>query len=76
MLQKKDKKELDNLTRASVKKEMAKPRMAKSARIAERNLDSTQISERLSDSPGVDSKLTRELSDHWDSLLLVTNEVP
>jgi hypothetical protein len=32
------KKELDGATRASVKKEMAKPRMAKSAREAEANL--------------------------------------
>ncbi len=33
------KKEPDNATRATVKKEMAKPRMAKSARIAELNND-------------------------------------
>jgi hypothetical protein len=32
MLNKKDKKELDNATLVSVKKEMAKPRVAKSAR--------------------------------------------
>jgi hypothetical protein len=43
----KEKKELDNSTRAIVKKEMAKPRMAKSARIAELNLRATRISERL-----------------------------
>lgn len=43
----KEKKELDNSTRAIVKKEMAKPRMAKSARIAELNLRITRISERL-----------------------------
>jgi hypothetical protein len=47
MLRRKSKKELDNSTRASVKKEMAKPRMAKSARIAEGNLDTARISERL-----------------------------
>ena len=34
MRRKQDKKRLSNATRASVKKEMAKPRMAKSARIA------------------------------------------
>jgi hypothetical protein len=34
----KGKRELDNSTRARVKKEMAKPRMAKSAKIAQRNL--------------------------------------
>jgi hypothetical protein len=33
MLSKKSKKELDNSTLASVKKELAKPRLAKSARI-------------------------------------------
>ena len=38
MLHRKIKKERGNLTHASVKKEMAKPRMAKSARIAQRNL--------------------------------------
>jgi hypothetical protein len=37
-MKKKAKKDLGEATRASVKKEMAKPRMAKSARIAERNL--------------------------------------
>jgi hypothetical protein len=38
MLHKKGKRDPDNSTRARVKKEMAKPRMAKSARIAQRNL--------------------------------------
>jgi hypothetical protein len=38
MLQKKSKRESDSSTRARVNKEMAKPRMAKSARIAEQNL--------------------------------------
>jgi hypothetical protein len=33
----------DDATRASVKKEMAKPRMAKSARIMELILDTTRI---------------------------------
>ena len=45
MLRRKGKKELDKSTYASVKKEMAKPRMAKSARIAELNLDSARSSE-------------------------------
>jgi hypothetical protein len=35
MLHKKGKRDSDNSTRARVKKEMAKPRMAKSARIAQ-----------------------------------------
>ena len=51
MLHKNGKKELDNSTRASVKKEMAKPRMSKSARIAARNLDTTRISERPANGP-------------------------
>jgi hypothetical protein len=51
MLSKKGKKELDNSTLASVKKELAKPRMAKSARIAERNLVTTPISQRLVNGP-------------------------
>jgi hypothetical protein len=38
MLRRKGKKELDNSTRASVKKEMAKPRMAKSVRESQINL--------------------------------------
>lgn len=42
------KKELDNATRASVRKEMEKPRMARSARIAELNLDTARIREQPS----------------------------
>jgi hypothetical protein len=38
-----NKKEPDNATRASVKKEMAKPRMAKSVRTAELNLESERV---------------------------------
>jgi hypothetical protein len=48
MLHKKGKKETVNATRASVKKEMAKPRMARSARIAELNLDTERIPEQPS----------------------------
>jgi hypothetical protein len=40
-----NKKELGRATRASVEREMAKPRMAKSARIAELNLDTARIPE-------------------------------
>lgn len=43
MLHKKSKKEVGDATRASVTKEMAKPRMAKSARIRERSLDTARI---------------------------------
>jgi hypothetical protein len=42
------KKNLINATRASVTKEMGKPRMARSAKIAELNLDTTRISEQPS----------------------------
>ena len=45
MLNNKHKKELGKATRASVQKEMAKPRMSKSARIAELNLDTSRIPE-------------------------------
>jgi len=38
-----NKKESDSATRASIKKEMAKPRMAKSARKAELNLDAERV---------------------------------
>src|ERR1700677_4269449 len=39
----KGKKKLSDATRASVRQEMAKPRMTRSARIAERNLDPARI---------------------------------
>ena len=45
MRPKKSKKTLVDATRASVKKEMAKPRIAKSARIAERKLDTARSPE-------------------------------
>ena len=48
MMHKKSKKARDDMTRASVTKEMAKPRMARSARIAELNLDTTRIPEQPS----------------------------
>ena len=38
-----NKKESDSATRASIKKEMAKPRMAKSVRKAELNLDAERV---------------------------------
>jgi hypothetical protein len=43
MLHKKSKKEPRNTTYATVKEEMAKPRMARSARISELNLDPARI---------------------------------
>jgi hypothetical protein len=51
-------KERDNTTQDSVKKEMAKPRMAKSARIAEMNLDAARIPEQPSITvPGTVTKI-------------------
>ena len=44
-LTKKDKKKTGNATRSSVEKEMTKPRVTKSARIAELNLDCSRIPE-------------------------------
>ena len=48
MLQKKGKNKPGNATHASVKKEMAKRRMAKSARIAQLNLDTARVPEKPS----------------------------
>jgi len=45
VLRKQAKKEPDDAIQASVKKEMARPRMAKSARIAQRKLETGRISE-------------------------------
>jgi hypothetical protein len=45
MLHKKARKEPDNATLANVRKEMAKPRVSRSARIAELNLDTARIPE-------------------------------
>jgi len=56
-LKKADKKAGD-ATRASVRKEMAEPRMAKSARIMERKLDTDRIAERPSTTmPGIVDKI-------------------
>ena len=58
MMHKKAKKELGNATRASVMKEMAKPRIARSARIAELNLDTARIPEQPSATvPGTVDKI-------------------
>ena len=51
-------KKTDDATRASVKKEMAKPRMARSARIAELKLDTTRTPEKPSVTmPGTVNKI-------------------
>jgi hypothetical protein len=58
MLHKKRKQEPSNTTRASVRKEMAKPRMARSARIAELNLDTARNLEQPSTTmPGTVKKI-------------------
>lgn len=58
MLEKKDEKEPGDVTTARVRKEMEKPRMARSAKIAELNLDTTRIPERPSVSmPGTVDKI-------------------
>jgi len=58
MLHKKAKKQPANATRASVMKEMAKPRMAKSARIAELNLNTARIPDQPSATvPGTVDKI-------------------
>jgi hypothetical protein len=58
MPHKKTKKKLGKGTRASVKREMAKPRMARSARIAELNMDTTRIPEQPSTTmPGTVDKI-------------------
>ena len=52
------KKEQGDSLRASVKNEMARPRMARSARIAERNLDMARVPERPSTTmPGTVDKI-------------------
>jgi hypothetical protein len=55
---KKAKKKPGNSTRASVKKEMAEPRMSRSGRIAELNLDAARIREQPSTTmPGTVDKI-------------------
>jgi hypothetical protein len=58
MLHRKTKKEPGNATRASDRKEMAKPRITRSARVAELNLDTARIPEQPSATmPGTVDKL-------------------
>jgi hypothetical protein len=59
------KKERGDSLRARVKNEMARPRMAKSARIAERNLDLARVSERPSATmPGTVEKIIESPRRH------------
>ena len=66
MPHKKGKTQSDDATRASVTKEMAKPRMARSARIAERNLDLARVPERPSTTtmPGTVEKIIESPRRH------------
>jgi len=58
MPHKKSRTQSDDATRASVRKEMAKPRMVRSAKIAELNLDTSRIPERPSTTvPGIVNKI-------------------
>ena len=58
MVDMKVRKKIGNTTRASVNKEMAKPRMARSARIAELNQDTSRIPERPTTTvPGTVNKI-------------------
>jgi hypothetical protein len=62
MLHKKGKKEPDNAARDRVRKEMEKPRMARSARIAELKLATSRIPEHPSTSmPGTVNKIIPSL---------------
>jgi hypothetical protein len=55
-------KESDSATRASIKKEMARPRMAKSARTAELNLDTERVpGQARATLPGTANKITASL---------------
>ena len=53
-----NKKESDDATRASIKKEMAKPRMAKSVRVAELILDAERTSQARTTVRGTVDKIT------------------
>lgn len=58
MLHKRTRRESDTATRVSVTNEMAKPRMARSARVAELNLDTSRIPEQPSTTmPGTVDKI-------------------
>ncbi len=87
-MKKKAKKKFGEATRASVKKEMAKPRMAKSARITELNLDTARIPEQPSTTmsgtvykiissphPGQPEKaqIAVDGADHWHRDLRIEN---
>ena len=90
MLHKKGKKEPGNALLVGIKKEMAKPRMAKSTRIAELNLDTARIPEQPSTtmSGTVDkiissrrpsqpekAQIAVDVTNHWHRELRIDNSL-
>ena len=77
MLHKKVTTEATEATRASVEKEMAMPRMAKSARIAERDLDATRTAEQPSTSmPGTVEKIIPASGPNQSEKAQIAVDVP
>jgi hypothetical protein len=77
MRHKKSKKQLDNVTRSNVKKEMAQPRMARSARIAELKLDTTRNPEQPSSTvPGIVAKIVPSPSSSKPEKVQITVDGP
>jgi hypothetical protein len=76
-MRKKNHKKADNATNASVKKEMALPRMARSARIAELKLGAARIPERPSASvPGTVDRIIRSPSPSKPGKAQIAVDVP
>jgi hypothetical protein len=77
MLSKKAKKQQGDATRESVKKEMAKPRMARSARIAELKLDAARIPEQSSTTmSGTVDKIIPSTGQSWPEQANIIVDVP
>jgi hypothetical protein len=77
VLHKKVTTEATEATRASVEKEMAMPRMAKSARIAERNLDAKRTAEQPSTSmPGTVEKIIPASGPNQSEKAQIAVDVP
>ena len=77
MLHKKAATEATKATRASIEKEMAMPRMAKSARIAERDLDATRTAEQPSTSmPGTVEKIIPASGPNQSEKAQIVVDVP
>jgi hypothetical protein len=77
MLRKRATKKSDQATRASVTKEMARPRMARSARIAELNLDTARTPEQPSASlPGTVDKIIPSLNSRHPEKVQISIEGP